>query len=155
MRANWSKYLFNEASSMRLRDRYAPQNNSRKRQSSSKRALRPKGASALPYLMVRSMSSCARVKAPSARLSFPASKALSTREVSLPMLAICCGNVKEAHRPFSREACCIYPIMNCSTILSIAALASGSDTSREGFPCQERILIRICMTIRFDKDTKK
>lgn len=149
MRANRSRYLLAAANSWRLRSRYAAQYSSRKRQSSSHMALRSDRLSCnLPYRMVRSMSSWKRTKALSARLSFSASNALSTREVSLPMFAICCGKVSSAHRPFSNETCCIYPMMNCSTICRIFPRTSGSRTSRDGFPCQERILMSESYSIK-------
>ena len=139
--AKRSRYLFNEMSSGISRDKNAAQNNSRKRHNSSHRALLREEPSALPYLMVRSMSSCARAKAPSARLSLPDSSALSTRDVSLPMFAICCGRVISAQRPFSSAECCIYSMMYRKTISLMAFLLSGFSTSRDGLPCQERILI--------------
>lgn len=141
MYAKWSRYLFKETSSGILREMNAAQNNSRKRQSSSHRAPLSEGLSALPYLMVRSMSSCARANAPSARLSLPASRALSAREVSLPMFAICCDRGISAQRPFSSAECCIYPMMNRETISLMASLLPGFRTSRDGLPCHERILI--------------
>ena len=117
MEANRSKYRLAAASSGRLRSSKAAQYNSRKRQSSFHMALRADAdCPARPYRMVRSMSSWKRAKALKARLSFPASRALRTREVSLPMLAICCGKESSAQRPFSREACCIYAVMNLSTM---------------------------------------
>ena len=138
-----TRYLFRKARSARLRDRKAAQNNSLNRQSSSHMALLPTGLLPdRPYLMVRSISSCARANAPSALESLPAWRAFSTREVSLPMFAICCGKDISAHRTFSREVCCIYPIINCPTICLIASRISGSSTSRVGFFCQDRMLIK-------------
>ena len=143
---NWSKYLFNDTSSVRSRERKAAQNNSRKRQSSSHSALLCEGVSALPYLMVRSMSSCARAKAPSARWSLPAFKAFSTRDVSLPMLAICCGKVNSAQRPFSNVVCCILSDNElCYNIFNrFPCLRVGNPTGRIALPgadVDERVVL--------------
>ena len=142
MEANWSRYRLAAASSGRFRSSKAAQYSSRKRQISSHIALRADADCPIrPYLMVRSISSWKRLNALAARPSLPASRALYTREVSLPMLAICCGKESSAQRPFSNEACCIYSVINCSTIALMDSRTFGSITSREGFPCQERMLM--------------
>ena len=74
--ANWSKYLLRADNSFKSFESTAPQNTSRKRHSSSSMAFLPVLSSMRPYLMVRSINSCARAKALSARLCKPFSNAI-------------------------------------------------------------------------------